>query len=256
LNPPRLFVKIGKIGEMGKLSETTEKWGVFLHFKDKGIREMKEIRLLILFLVITLFVQNATAGLILPYSSHYQGRSYFDNTGVTGFIDFAVYDTKGLYNEWAGFASPGSGQYIYAYQIFVDVGVDAITSFSIMHTDTNKPLNIVADNMNTQNPWENSQLITEGVEPTNWGIGSSGTTAWWQFFTNDLLSGEYSWFLVFSSDKDWTVGKYEMQTAGGFPIAPNPEPATVVLLGLGCTILFAKRRNSAGTKSHRAPLHN
>jgi hypothetical protein len=220
---------------------------------------MKEFRLLILLLVVTLFAQNAAAGLFLPYSSHYQGRSNFDFAGVTGFIDFAVYDTQaygGQYDEWtsAGFDAPGSGQFIYAYQIFFDVGDDAITSFSIMHTDTSTPLNIASNNMNTQNPWGLSPLITEGVEPTEWGIGSAGTTAWWKFFNNDLLSGEYSWFLIFSSDNDWTVGQYEMQTADGFPVTSNPEPATVVLLGLGSTILFAKRRNSV--RRHRAGSHN
>jgi hypothetical protein len=252
---------MGKIGEIGRLSDTTKKWGVFLHLKYKGIREMKEIRLLALLLVATLFVQNAAAGYFLPYSSHYQGRSNFDTGGVTGFIDFAVYDTQaygGQYDEWtsSGFDAPGSGQYIYAYQIFFDVGENAITSFSIMHTDTDTPLNIASNNMNTQNPYGNYQLITEGVEPTDWGIGSAGTTAWWKFFNNDLLSGEYSWFLIFSSDKDWTVGKYEMQTADGFPVpvTSNPEPATVVLLGLGCTILFVKRRNSV--RPHRTGSYN
>jgi hypothetical protein len=60
--------------------------------------------------------------------------------------------------------------------------------------------------------------------------------------------------LIFSSDHDWVEGKYQMQTAGGFPITGNPEPCTLALLGLGSAILFAKRRNSI--KSYGVHSHN
>ena len=218
---------------------------------------MKRIRLLSLLLVATLLVQNAAATL-LPYSSYYQGRSHF-NDDVTGYVDFAVYDTLGPYgNEWtgAGFAAPGAGQYIYAYQIFNDVGsADAIGFFTIKSFDDHHLTGI--NTMNTQNPWEDYPLTTEGITPTDWNANLEETEAIWKFAdaTGDILvAGEYSWFLIFSSNTDWVQGKYETGPTGGFPITGNPEPCTLALLGLGGTILFAKRRNSV--KSHRARSHN
>jgi hypothetical protein len=224
---------------------------------------MGKIRLLSLLFVAALFVQNAVAT-ILPYSSHYQGRSYFDDpaTGVIGYVDFAVYDTLGPHgDEWAGagFAAPGAGQYIYAYQIFNDVGsADAIEFFTIMGKyDPPTPHNLIGINtMNTQDPWEYYLLITEGVAPTNSfpNTNLDETRATWEFAGGILVAGEYSWFLIFSSDHDWVEGKYQMQTAGGFPITGNPEPCTLTLLGLGSAILFAKRRNFI--KSYEVHSHN
>jgi hypothetical protein len=224
---------------------------------------MKEIRLLSLLFVATLFVQSAAAA-ILPYSSHYQGRSYFDDpvTGVTGYVDFAVYDTLGPHgDEWGGasFAAPGVGQYIYAYQIFNDAGsADAIEFFTIMGIDdppTPHTLHGI-NTMNTQDPWEYYPLITEGMAPTNSfpDTNLDETQARWQFAGGILIAGEYSWFLIFSSDHDWVQGKYEVRTAGGFPITGSPEPCTLALLGLGSTILLTKRRNSV--KSYGAHSHN
>ncbi len=213
---------------------------------------MKEFRLLSLLLVAALFVQNATATM-LPYSSHYQGRSYFDDpvSGVAGYVDFAVYDTLGPNgNEWvgAGFAPPGADQYIYAYQIFNDTGsADAIEFFTILGLD-DPPTPHHLDGIPTidmQDPWEDYPLITEGVAPTGTDINLDETRGTWEFAGGILIADEYSWFLVFSSVKDWVEGKYMMETAGGFPITSNPEPCTLALLGLGGAILFAKRRNFA-----------
>jgi hypothetical protein len=212
---------------------------------------MKRIKLLSLLFVATLFVQNAAAT-ILPYSSHYQGRSYFDDssTGVRGRVEFAVYDTLGPHgNEWegAGFTAPGSGQYIYAYQIFNDAGsADAIEFFTIMGIDDPPtPHHLTGiTTMTSQDPWENYPLITEGVAPTGTEFNLGETRGTWEFAGGILIAGEYSWFLIFSSSQDWVEGKYQMETAGGFPISGNPEPCTLALLGLGGTILFAKRKNS------------
>jgi len=207
----------------------------------------RKIKLLSVLLVATLFMQNADATL-LPYSSHYQGRSYFDNAGVTGQVDFAVYDTLGPHgNEWtgAGFAAPGAGQYIYAYQIFNDTGsTDAIEFFRIMGIDDPPtPQDLIGINtMNTQDPWEDYPLITAGVAPTDVDFSIDETNATWEFFGGILVAGEYSWFLVFSSANDWVEGKYLMQTAGGLPISGNPEPSSIVLLGLGGVMTFIRAR--------------
>ena len=208
---------------------------------------MKRIKLLSLLLVATLFVQNAAAAM-LPYSSHYQGLSYFNNAGVTGHVDFAVYDTLGASgDEWtgAGFAAPGAGQYIYAYQIFNDAGsADAIEFFTIMGIDDPPtPHHLVGiTTMTSQDPWENYPLITEGVAPTGTEFNLGETRGTWKFASGILIADEYSWFLIFSSANDWVQGKYLIETAGGLPISGNPEPCTLALLGLGGTILFAKRK--------------
>jgi hypothetical protein len=224
---------------------------------------MKEIRLFTLLLVMTLFVQNAAAGLFLPYSSHYQGRSYFpeSTTGIKGFVDFAVYDTEVYGNEWvgAGFEQPGTGRYIYAYQVFNEVDSNsAIDFFTIMGIDDPPtPHHLIGiDTINYQNPWELSQLITEGVEPTSTEINLSETQGSWKFAGGILVPGELSWFLVFSSDNDWIQGKYMIETSNIFPVTSNPEPCTLTLLGLGSAIFFIKRRNSVAIKSHRTRLYN
>jgi hypothetical protein len=212
---------------------------------------MKKTTLLIsLLFVATLFLQNASA-MLLPYSSYYQGRSYYDDNGIKATVEFAVYDTEGAYgNEWTeatSFDSPGDGRYIYAYQIFNDAdNTDTIEFFTIMGLDGHQLSGI--NTMNTQNPWENVPLlIDEGVAPTNDfpNTNTMETMATWDFAGGILVADKYSWFLIFSSDNDWTIGRYNMSSSmdDGTGIIPNPEPCTLALLGLGSAVLLAKRRN-------------
>jgi hypothetical protein len=98
--------------------------------------------------------------------------------------------------------------------------------------------------MNSQDPWVDFPLITEGAAPTGTEINLDETRATWKFAGGILAADEYSWFLIFSSDRDWVEGQYQMQTAGGFPISGNPEPGTLALLGLGSAMLFARRKKS------------
>jgi hypothetical protein len=221
---------------------------------------MKEIRLLSLLFIVALFVQNADATLTyLPYSSHYQGRSYFNysDTGVRGWVEFAVYDTLGSYgNEWTaatGFAAPGDGQYIYAYQIFNYISSVAIGRFTMWADDYHE---ITAGDMSEQDPQEGDYPIfgLDFVEPTASGTNDSGEQIWWEFEDGLLVAGKDSWFLIFSNPSDWVPGNYKMEPVSGeIPLPPNPEPCTLALLGLGSTILFAKRRSSTkpcGVCSH------
>ena len=211
---------------------------------------MKKIWSLVPLLVATLFVHNAGATM-LPYSSHYQGRSYFDDAGVTGRIDFAVYDTLGVYgNEWtgAGFTAPGGGRYIYAYQIFNDVGsADAIEFCTIMGIDDPPtPHQLTGINtIDSENPWQDypPPLLDEAMAPTDETFNLDETRGTWDFAGGILAAGEYSWFLVFSSTNDWTEGKYLMETAGGFPITSSPEPCTLAFLVIGGAFVFTRRKN-------------
>jgi hypothetical protein len=211
---------------------------------------MKEIRLIGLLLVVVLFIQSADAELTyLPYSSHYQGSSSFNYAnGISGRVEFAVYDTLGAYgNEWSGptgFESPGDGRYIYAYQIFNDNASTPIERFTMWADDYHA---LVVDGMGEQDPQEADYLFwLDFTEPTDRGADNSGEQLWWKFEGGLLVAGESSWFLIYSSDHHWTAGNFMMEpVSSDFPVRGNPEPCTLVLLGLGGAILFAKRRNSA-----------
>jgi hypothetical protein len=99
------------------------------------------------------------------------------------------------------------------------------------------------------------------VEPTGSGTDDGWKQAWWKFEGGLLVAGKDSWFLVFSSANNWTSGSYKMEPASDQIPLPNPEPCTLALLGLGSTILFAKRKNSVvkmayAIKSHRVHSSN
>jgi hypothetical protein len=229
--------------------------------------EMKRIKLLSLLLVAALFVQNAAATM-LPYSTYYQGRSYFSGADATGYVDFAVYDTGGPNgDEWTpagpGFFIPGppAGRYVYAYQVFSDASsAKSIGFFKIMGIDDHPPnpiphllagISTITMQQDSLNP------LIAGVTPTGTDISSFKTQATWEFLgvgDGTLVAGAHSWFLIFSSDKPWTEGRYEVQSPGGVPITQNPEPCTLALLGFGSAILFAKRRNYV--KSYKVHSHN
>ncbi|MDD5063798.1 MAG: PEP-CTERM sorting domain-containing protein [Phycisphaerae bacterium] len=209
---------------------------------------MKRIKILSLLFVAALLVQNADAALTyLPYSSHYQGTSYFSySSGINGRVEFAVYDTAGPYgNEWSGptgFAVPGAGRYIYAYQIFNDVGSVPIEYFKMWADDYHV---MTVDGQGAQDPQEADYLFgLDFIEPTDSGLNNTGDQAWWEFDGGLLVAGEDSWFLIFSSAHNWVAGNYSMEPVNDDVPFPNPEPCTLALLGLGSTILFAKRKKS------------
>lgn len=235
-------VKMGKIGGIGKLKNRT------LLCKEINTMGMKRITSLSLLFVAALLVQNAGATLTyLPNSSHYQGSSYFNyDSGISGHIEFAVYDTLGANgNEWSdstGFEVPGEGRYVYAYQIFNDAGSIPIERFTMWANDYHE---MILDGQGAQDPQEAEGLFGFNfIEPTDYGLNNAGNQAWWEFDGGLLVAGEDSWFLIFSSNHNWTAGSYSMESVNDDIPFPNPEPCTLALLGLGSTILFAKRKKS------------
>lgn len=224
------------------------------------MKPIRKISCFSLLVVAVLLVQNASAKPteMLPESSHYQGRLYFDFYSISGRIDFAVYDTEKYPDEFVG-ADGYAGElswwppppadnsrYIYAYQIFVDDdSIDVIDYFAILGLGDGA---IVKD-ANTNDEWPISSVddpSLEGVEPNSpYFVYSTayGQMGVWEFISDSLSGGEHSWFLVLGSDHDWTTGSYtfDKTLADEGPI-PNPEPATLMLLGLGSAVLFTRRR--------------
>lgn len=214
---------------------------------------MKKIRFFSLLVAATLFVQTAIATTltILPESSHYQGRRYYRTQDglLSGHIDFAVYDTADADGDEfasAGFTAPGSGQYIYAYQIFNDEGdiYAALEYFSISGIGEGAIDDILTDIGSVDDE-------SGGIDSTAYYFGphDAGTgpdEAVWEFEGDILEAGKHSFFLALSSDHDYTTGTYTVtkSTVSQAPV-PNPEPSTIALLGVGGALTLLRRRRSA-----------
>lgn len=222
---------------------------------------MKEVRkfvLLILLIACVLVVQDATAGVteMLPKSEHHEGRAEF---GAGGYVDFAVYDTKEQDVQEFGIANaPGTGQYIYAYQIFSEeTSTEAIPYFNLFglpDSDGNTVGTPFADVENgDMGALEDSSDSSElGVDPEGAFYmstfdGTDEKFAVWRFDNGLLLGGENSFILVLRSDKDWVAGGYSFNNYEKNVVIPetilNPEPCTIMLLGLGGMLLVRRRRS-------------
>jgi len=216
------------------------------------IKERGKISLLIVFVAAILFVQSATATTmtLLPESSHYQGRSYFrtltEDGILSGRVEYAVYDSLGG-NEFAqaGFTTPGTGQYTYVYQIFND-GDDTASPleyFSILGIGEGAINDMATDigSVDDNGGGIDATAMYFGVHDANTGPDK----AIWEFENGVLAIDAHSFFLVISSDFNYSTGTYSVlqSTSPQTPI-PNPEPGTLALLGVGSMLTLIRRRMS------------
>jgi hypothetical protein len=150
-----------------------------------------------------------------------------------------------------GFTAPGTGRYIYAYQIFTnDTSTFPAEYFAIAGIAEGALAEPVNDNIGSVND-SPSDPGQEGVQPDMAYITSSttlGIMGAWEFDDSLLVEGEHSYFLVLRSDTDWDWGTYTFNKnlANQPPVPgslPTPEPSTIALLGFGMLTLLRRRRH-------------
>lgn len=178
-------------------------------------------------------VQNVSATLT---SSYYDGSTFYNTAdGLHGYIDFAVYDSRSEYESRYGLPAPGTGDYIYAYQIFHNSGVNpAVAYFALLGIDGAPVDGIDSHDDSSGGIASTDEYYTDSREVWEFqsGIGEG-----------ILLAGENSWFLVLSSDTDWVKGSFEIKPAESWvPVPEIPEPCTLALLGLGSVVMLIKRK--------------
>ena len=211
------------------------------------MRTIGKIGLLSLLAVATLFSQNASATLInltyLPNSAfaeavgNWQGYRLYtgEEDDFNVLVEFTLYDTQrpdrdqdeiDLANALATELDM-TDQYIYAYQIWNHT----FGTFQILDSEGN-PINQVLDDIGFYDDG------SDGIEPVN----TSSAGVWW-FAGNALIAGKHSWFLVFNSDFGPVPGTFTIESPSDVPVVP--EPAMIVLLGLGSALAMCTRRKKS-----------
>ncbi len=205
-------------------------------------------------ILLTFFVQNVSAvptDVLLPDSSYaegdWQGSTFFEevwNDGwLRGRIDFAVYDTSimqlGSEEKTLADNLDLAGRFIYAYQVIndYDASDEAVEYFSVLG-DGQIPLDLYEESIGSYDDGSG------GRTPTNY-LFEDQLSVVWEFTGGLLYKGDHSWFLFFSSNSGPVVGDYEVKgsESQATPIPGEiPEPATVILLGLGAAVVVSIRK--------------
>lgn len=200
------------------------------------MKMIRKIAIFSLLLLATALGQNASATLT---SSHYYGSTFYNtDDGLSGRVDFAVYDSRGEYESLYGLTAPGTGDYIYAYQIFHDFGLNSTLAYFAIFDIGEAPV----DGIGSQDDLSGGIASTDEYFTASEGV--------WEFQNEQgegiLFAGEHSWFLVLSSETDWVKGDFEVRPAEPWvPVPEIPEPCTLTLFGLGGAMMFIRRKKPA-----------
>lgn len=201
-------------------------------------------------MVLLLIMQTAVqAGYYLPESSTWQGGRNYETDDVKAYVEYAVYNAaKGLPT---GITNPGTGRYVYAYQIFnYGADFDPIKTFKLIGGNP-----IEATGIGYQNDGKS------GLIPDN-----DDDAFVWRFTNGTFIADQHSAFLVFSSESGPVAGNFSILTTldnygdelptnlsegvdGPGPGATAeyssaPEPTTITLLSMGVLGLLKRRKNS------------
>ena len=205
--------------------------------------------LLFSMMVLSVLIPAAQAALtFLPETDFgdYSGYSTFNQNGVSGFLEFAVYDTDiQSLSELESFASYNEQHYVYAYQVFNTSDV-AVTSFELFGFNPDAFTEDDMDAMETLGGADSYGVDSEAAL-------LSDDAAVWVFEGGALVSNETSFFLVIFSDYAPTIGTYEVNSPSSDGYVPGgenggeqvPEPATLILLAGGAVLSLKRRRKRA-----------
>jgi len=211
---------------------------------------VKFIRTAIPLAILACLAMTAGAGLTsLPTSSFYSGTSYKTTATQACRVEFAVYDTATYPTDLAGseLSNPGTGRYVYAYQIFSYAA--SIPFFVIQGLGDNAVTN------NDIDTYDDSG--TNSVNATSFGLNATQTSVVFEFNGDILSSGKNSWYLVLSSNQGPVTGSYKLTAPTDDDIVlPDgvaddnsnnsnnniPEPASMLLMGLGAVALFKRKQ--------------
>lgn len=193
---------------------------------------------------------------MLPESSYidtagdeWQGSTFYNQTWgaklLRGRIDFAVYDTDNLFLTGERmFASQLDlpGRYVYAYQIFNDLGAsdEAVIYLAVFKPNGMAPLDLDEDSIGSQDDGYG------GIQPSGEYFSDDKLRVIWEFKEGAIFKDEHSWFLVLSSNSAPIVGNYEIKGPADFPIPEEiPEPAMIALISLGGALVMCRGRRKS-----------
>lgn len=170
----------------------------------------------------------------LPTSSFMEGTAY----GVGHQVDYAVYDMVDYATDltdvsWFDLSEMPEERYVYTYQIFNANAAD-IWSFTLAGVPEGSISGIAAVGR-----LDNG---SGGVEPDFWWLTVDFTETTWRFDDELVIPDAHSWVLVLTSNHAPVTTTYRVNVPpSGLPGPGAPEPATLLMLGLGAGYLRWRR---------------
>jgi hypothetical protein len=196
------------------------------------MKSKKAVGCLIMLLVVTQFLQNASA---IPVGGSLYGDPCTATFGIgsgSATVNCEVYKYT-------------SGEFIYTYQIFNQDSGIGLSFFSVA----------ILEGASAWSPGVDSDPISGYVEPVpgSWTVVGSPPQSVNCLFADTIDNAEGSALLWFVSDHAPGSGKGTLfGISSGIPYyatgdlpAPIPEPATLALLGIGALMTLARKETKA-----------